>query len=186
MSSEQQGRAGDSREGGSGDGSGVEAIPPRGGAAFLLAQIGAHAAGRFGERVAGLGLSPADVGLLRMIATRPGRSQRALATDLGVVPSRVVALIDHLDGKGLVERRRGVEDRRHHELHLSPEGYRILGEVRQVATEHESDICAGLDEAQRAELISLLELVATRQGLTPGVHPGYREPAKRGRPASGG
>ncbi|MFD0571122.1 MarR family winged helix-turn-helix transcriptional regulator [Kitasatospora gansuensis] len=92
---------------------------PRG-AAFLLAQIGAHAAALFAERVAELGLTPADVGLLRMIAGRPGRSQRALATDLGVVPSRVVALIDNLETKGLVERRRSTEDRRNHELHLSP------------------------------------------------------------------
>ncbi|QLE75423.1 MarR family transcriptional regulator [Streptomyces rectiverticillatus] len=68
-----------------------------------------------------------------MIATRPGLSRRALAADLGVVPSRVVTLVDHLDGKGLVERRRSTEDRRN------------------------------------------------QQGLTPGVHPGYRNMAK-GRP----
>ncbi|MFD4871420.1 MarR family winged helix-turn-helix transcriptional regulator, partial [Streptomyces sp. NPDC058412] len=99
---------------------------PRG-AAFLLAQIGAHAAGRFAERVAALGLTPADVGLLRMVAGQPGRSQRALAEDLGVVPSRVVALIDVLEDKRLVERRRSVEDRRNHELHLTPEGRQTLG-----------------------------------------------------------
>ncbi|MFD8141957.1 MarR family winged helix-turn-helix transcriptional regulator [Streptomyces sp. NPDC059708] len=149
------------------------AAGPRG-AAFLLAQIGAHAAGRFAERVAALGLTPADVGLLRMIAGRPGRSQRALAEDLGVVPSRVVRLIDDLEGKGLVERRRSAEDRRNHELHLTAEGGRTLGEVSRAATAHEDALLAALDPEQRGQLLALLGRVAAEQELTPGVHPGYR------------
>ncbi|MEU3778594.1 MarR family transcriptional regulator [Streptomyces sp. NPDC032472] len=152
--------------------------PPPGptprGAAFLLAQIGAHAAGRFAERVGELGLTPADVGLLRMIAGQPGRSQRSLAQDLGVVPSRIVALIDGLEGKGLVERRRSAEDRRNHELHLTDEGRRTLGAVSGAAAAHEDALLAGLDPAQRAQLLELLERVAAEQELTPGVHPGYR------------
>ncbi len=48
------------------------------GAAFLLAQLGAHAADRFGERIKGLGVAPRHAGILRMIATTPC-NQRALA-----------------------------------------------------------------------------------------------------------
>ncbi|MCH0541446.1 winged helix-turn-helix transcriptional regulator [Streptomyces sp. MUM 203J] len=149
-----------------------------GGAAFLLAQIGAHAAGRFAERVGELGLTPPDVGLLRMIARQPGRSQRSLAEELGVVPSRVVTLLDGLDRKGLVERRRSPEDRRHHALHLSAEGRRALDRVREAATAHENDICGALDRKDRERLTELLERIAEQQGLTPGVHPGYRLGAK--------
>ncbi|MGW4781008.1 MarR family winged helix-turn-helix transcriptional regulator [Streptomyces filamentosus] len=151
---------------------------PRG-AAFLLAQLGAHAAGRFGERVGGLGLAPPDVGLLRMIATEPGRSQRSLAADLGVVPSRVVALIDNLERKGLVERRRSTEDRRNYELYVSEGGRRALAGVREVAAAHEDDLLAALDGAERGLLAELLGRVAVQQGLTPGVHPGYRTLPKR-------
>lgn len=146
---------------------------PRG-AAFLLAQIGAHAAARFAEHIGHLGLVPADVGLLRMIATQPGRSQRALAEDLGVVPSRVVTLIDNLEGKDLVERRRSAEDRRNHELHLTAEGTRALGAVSRAAAAHEDALLAALDPEQRTLLSGLLARIATEQGLTPGVHPGYR------------
>ncbi|MFF0218169.1 MarR family winged helix-turn-helix transcriptional regulator [Streptomyces vinaceus] len=149
------------------------AAVPRG-AAFLLAQIGAHAAGRFAERVAHLGLTPADVGLLRMVAGQPGRSQRALAEDLGVVPSRVVKLIDVLEGKGLVERRRSEEDRRNYELHLTAEGRRTLGAVSRAAAAHEDALLAALDPEQRGHLLGLLQSVAAEQDLTPGVHPGYR------------
>ncbi|MDV9191952.1 MarR family transcriptional regulator [Streptomyces sp. SR27] len=157
--------------------------PSRGGA-FLLAQLGAHAAGRFGERVGALGLAPPDVGLLRMIAMQPGRSQRSLAADLGVVPSRVVALIDNLEQKGFVERRRSVEDRRHHELYVSEGGRRALEGVREVAAAHEDELFAALDEEDRVRLTALLGRIAEQQGLTPGVHPGYRNLPKRagGRP----
>ncbi|MFD7783352.1 MarR family winged helix-turn-helix transcriptional regulator [Streptomyces nojiriensis] len=155
----------------------AQASAPRG-AAFLLAQIGAHAAGRFAERVAALGLTPADVGLLRMVAGQPGRSQRALAEDLGVVPSRVVALIDVLEDKRLVERRRSAEDRRNYELHLTPEGRQALGAVSRAAAAHEDDLLAALDPDGRARLVELLERVAAQQELTPGVHPGYRALAK--------
>lgn len=147
--------------------------PPMG-SAFLLAQLGAHAAGRFAARVAELGLSPADVGLLRMIAVRPGRSQQSLAADLGVVPSRVTALIDPLDRAGLVERRRSTGDRRNYELHLTAGGARTMEEIKRIAFAHEADLTSALDPGQREQLLALLQLVAADQGLTPGVHPGYR------------
>ncbi|MBW4718065.1 MarR family winged helix-turn-helix transcriptional regulator [Saccharothrix obliqua] len=152
----------------------TESRKPLNGAAFLLAQIGAHAANRFAERVGDLGLSPAEVGLLRMIAAQPGRSQRSLAADLGVVPSRVTAMIDPLDRSGLVERRRSTEDRRNYELHLTPKAGALMGRLFETATAHEDDICAGLDAEQRVRLTELLRVVAANQGLTPGVHPGYR------------
>ncbi|MFI6325594.1 MarR family winged helix-turn-helix transcriptional regulator [Nonomuraea sp. NPDC050556] len=144
------------------------------GVAFLLAQLGAHAAGRFSERIGELGLSPSDVGLLRMIAMQPGRSQQSLAADLGVVPSRVTALIDPLDRAGLVERRRSTGDRRNYELHLTPDAARVMEEIRNTAMAHEAEITSALDPDQRGQLITLLSLIAADQGLTPGVHPGYR------------
>ncbi|MET9068512.1 MarR family winged helix-turn-helix transcriptional regulator [Streptosporangium sandarakinum] len=142
--------------------------------AFLLAQVGAHAAARFAERISELEVVPADVGLLRMIATRPGRSQQSLAEELGVVPSRVVALIDNLERKGLVERRRNPQDRRNYALHLTEQGTHVMTQMRRLGKAHEDDICAALDDARRAQLTELLEAIAAQQGLTPGVHPGYR------------
>lgn len=144
------------------------------GVAFLLAQLGAHAAGRFAARISELGLSPSDVGLLRMIAMQPGRSQQSLAADLGVVPSRVTALIDPLDRAGLVERRRSTGDRRNYELHLTPDAARVMEEIKNTAMAHEADLTSALDPDQRRQLITLLSLIAADQGLTPGVHPGYR------------
>jgi hypothetical protein len=44
-----------------------------------------------------------------------------------------------------------------------------------LAAAHEDDILSGLNHDQRAQLTTLLELIAAQQGLTPGVHPGYRQ-----------
>jgi DNA-binding MarR family transcriptional regulator len=145
------------------------------GAAFLLAQLGAHAAGRYAVRVAELELDPAQTGVLHLIAREPGRSQQALADRLGVAPSRVVALVDGLETRGLLERRRSTTDRRTYELHLTGEGQVLLQRLRAVAKAHEDDVTTALSAGERLLLVELLQRIADQQGLTPGVHPGYRK-----------
>ena len=148
-------------------------IPPAGGA-FLLAQLGAHATARYAERIAGLDLTPAQTGLLRLVAQEPGRSQQDLATLLGVVPSKIVGLVDSLESLRLVERRRSTTDRRNYALHLTDHGRATMADLRTVAMEHDRDITAALNDEERARLVELLQRVADQQGLRPGVHPGYQ------------
>ncbi len=142
--------------------------------AFLLAQLGAHAAQRFGRLVAEVDLTPPLTGLLRAVATGPGRSQQEIAIQLGTVPARMVALVDDLDQRGLVERQRNPEDRRLYALYLTDAGHNMLTTVGRIATQHDNDLLAALDETERQQLHTLLDRVATQQGLTTGVHPGYR------------
>lgn len=148
-------------------------VPPAG-SAFLLTQLGTHAAAAFAERISRLDLTPPQTGLLRVVAAEPGRSQQALAQQLGTPPTRLVALVDKLEERGLLERRRNPQDRRLHAVHLGPEGGKLMAEVRDVATEHEDAMLAPLDAAERAQLRELLGKLADAHGLTPGVHPGYR------------
>jgi DNA-binding MarR family transcriptional regulator len=145
------------------------------GAAFLLAQLGAHAADRFAERIDGLGITPPHAGILRLVAASPAQNQQALAKRLGVLPSRMVILIDELTEKGLVERKRSTKDRRHSELVLTKRGRRILEKLSKLAAEHEADLCAGLTAAERDTLAALGRKIVHQQGLTPDVHPGYRK-----------
>lgn len=153
----------------------------RGGAAFLLAQVGAHAAGRFAERLSALDLAPPHAGILRMLGASPGISQQVLAERLAIFPSRLVALVDELAEKGLVERRDDPEDRRAYSLHLTNRGQQRLQDIGRVAREHQDALCAALDAAEREQLASLLRRIADEQGLTPLAHPGYRSlrPARR-------
>jgi DNA-binding MarR family transcriptional regulator len=145
-----------------------------GGIAFLLAQLGQHAADRFAARIAELDLIPAQAGILRAIAMDPGRSQQALSEQLGLLPSRVVAFVDDLEQRGFVERRRSTEDRRLNALHLTTRGTELMGEIGRLAKAHEAQITAGLSREQRAALAETLTAMAARQHLTPGVHPGYK------------
>lgn len=148
---------------------------PGPGSAFLLAQLGAHAAMRFAERIGALHLTPPQTGLLRAVAAAPGQSQQALATVLGTPPSRLVALVDQLDERGLLERRRNPDDRRLHALHVTAAGEKLLRRIGEVARAHDDAMCAALDGGERATLRALLGRIADEQGLTPGVHPGYRK-----------
>jgi DNA-binding MarR family transcriptional regulator len=144
------------------------------GSAFLLAQLGSHAAARFAERIAELDLTPPQAGLIRLVAAEPGRSQQELARRLGMPPSRLVALVDGLDERGLVERRRNPADRRLHALHLTAAGEELLERIADAGRRHEDAILGGLDPADRERLGELLGALVEQQGLTPGVHPGYR------------
>ncbi|MFE9655479.1 MarR family winged helix-turn-helix transcriptional regulator [Micromonospora sp. NPDC006431] len=145
----------------------------RGGAAFLLAQVGAHASSRFAERIADLGLTPPQAGLIRAIAAAPASSQQQLATQLGLLPSRVVAFVDDLESRGLLRRERSSVDRRQYALHLTQDGEALMRRLQHVARTHERDLCQALDEAEHAQLVALLGRIADQQGLTAGVHPGY-------------
>src|SRR5882724_9890646 len=142
--------------------------------AFLLAQVGAHAAMRFGERIARLNLTPPDAGILRMLGASGGLSQQELSARLGIHPSRLVAILDALEQQRLVERQPNADDRRQYALHLTEKGQGTLGEIGRIAREHKESLCGALTAAEREQLGELLQKIATDQGLTPGVHPGYR------------
>lgn len=144
------------------------------GVGFLLAQLGAHSASRFAARVAPLGLTPPQVGILRAITDRPGRSQQALADEFGLPPSRMVAFIDELEERALVERRRDPRDRRVHSIHLSEQGKAMVRELATVAKQAERELLSSLSPAERSQLSEVLSRIADHQGLTRGVHPGYR------------
>ena len=151
----------------------------RGGVAFLLAQLGHHAAEKFGERIAALELTPPHAGILRAIAAAPGRSQQALSSQLGVLPSRIVAFVDELEDRGYVERRPNPDDRRQYALYLTPAGKELMQKFSRLAQQHERALTAALSESQRGQLRELLTAIAQQQRLTPGVHPGYRRLGRR-------
>jgi DNA-binding MarR family transcriptional regulator len=144
------------------------------GAAFLLAQLGAHAAARYAERIGEHGLTPPQTGILGLLRGRPGISQQQLAELLGMLPSRVVAFVDELETAGYVRRVRDGADRRRNSLELTAAGRAVLRTIGGVAKAHENDICTALNAKEHETLIALLTRIADQQGLTPGVHPGYR------------
>jgi DNA-binding MarR family transcriptional regulator len=145
------------------------------GAGFLVAQLGAHAARVFGERIEPLGISPPHAGILRLIASKMVSNQRDLARTLGMQPSRLVILLDELSRDGFVTRARSATDRRNHELTLTKKGMQMFLKVRKAAAEHEQSLLAALSVDEQIALAAILRKVSDQQGLTTNVHPGYRK-----------
>jgi len=145
------------------------------GLGFLLSQVGAHAAARFAERLVPLNLTPPHVGVLGVIKHADGLSQQALGEMLCIFPSRLVGLLDELEERGLVERRDSPTDRRAHALYLTQAGRDALEKIGLIARELQDALCAALNKSEREQLAAFLTRIAAQQGLTSGVHPGYRK-----------
>lgn len=153
-------------------------VPPVG-VAFLLSQVGAHAASSFEERLAGMELKPHHAGLLRMLGANPGLSQQELCDVFGIFPSRLVVLLDHLEARKLIERRDNSADRRGHRVYLTQAGRKALTGIGKRTRELETDLCRALTGPERAALASLLTRIVAQQNITPAVHPAYRNHQKR-------
>jgi DNA-binding MarR family transcriptional regulator len=154
----------------------------KGQAAFLLAQLGAHAASQFAERLGVLELAPSDAGILRLLRMAAGLSQQELASKLQIHPSRLVAILDNLEKRGFVERRANPDDRRLYSLYLTKDGEEVLQKIGKVAREHQDALLSALSREERDELANLLLKIADQQGLVRGVHPGYQRLGKAKRP----
>ncbi len=142
--------------------------------AFLIAQVGAHAASQFAERLRELNLAPRHAGILRILSATPGITQQTLAGTLRMVPSRLVVFIDEMEQRGLIERRENLDDRRRHALHITEKGRSTLKTIGRISREHSQALLAAITEDERWKLAAFLQRIADQQGLTRGVHPGYR------------
>lgn len=141
--------------------------------ALLLAQVGAHAAKQFAERLSALNLTPAHAGILRRLSQTSGMSQRALAEALGMHASRLVGVVDEMESLGLIVRQGNAEDRRTYSLQVTPQGRETMARIGEISFQHNSALCAALSADEAEALVGLLQRIADQQGLIPGVHPGF-------------
>lgn len=143
--------------------------------AFLLSQVGIHASKRFAERIAEVELNPPLFRVLNLVAAAEGRSQQAIAAAIEIPPSRMVALVDELEQRGLVERRPEPKDRRVRALFLTAAGKRSLTRGREIARRHEEELTKGMKPVDRKRLLDLLQQIVDQQAIGKGVHPGLSE-----------
>ncbi|MFQ6328390.1 MarR family winged helix-turn-helix transcriptional regulator [Nocardia sp. CWNU-33] len=142
--------------------------------AFLLGQLGFHVTNRYTELLAPLGISPRHSGMLRMLSANDGQSQQQLCEVLRIHRNVMVGLVDELEKRGLVERRKHPTDRRAHAVYLQPAGHKVIAQAERIVAALDAEILGALDPAQRATLTELLQQTSVANGLQPGVHPGLR------------
>ena len=152
-------------------GSPIPERPPQA-VGFLLSQLGYETAARFGKLMAEVDLEPRQFALMRAIEAFDGRSQNSIGEWLRIPPSSMVSVIDHLEVRGLVERKLHLTDRRSRTLHLTPQGGAVLKRATELAMGLEQTICAGFEADRRSELLEMLVTVADNLGLVQGLHPG--------------
>lgn len=148
--------------------------------AFLLGQMGFHTAGRFADLLAPLGIGPRHFGMLRVLRENDGQTQQQLCDSLGIHRNVMVGLVDELEKRGLVERRRHPSDRRAHAVYLLPAARELLARAQTVADGLEEELLATFDAGERATLLDLLQRIAVANGLRRGIHPGLT--GERGAP----
>jgi len=129
---------------------------------FLLKRMGHAAKVKSLDAYERAGLGPYHHAVLLVLDRGDSDTQGAIADSLGYDRGTLVGLLDDLEERGLVERRRDPGDRRRHLVGLTPEGRTELDRLRAVARQVEDDFLAGLDDAQRAELHDLLLRLAER------------------------
>ena len=104
---------------------------------------------------AGASLTPGEFGLLVLVARNTGLSQMAL----GIDRSTLVPILDRLQARDLLVRRRSPTDGRTHALELTPAGAKELARFTTLVRVHEKRIASRLSTAETQMLIGLLEKV---------------------------
>jgi DNA-binding MarR family transcriptional regulator len=127
---------------------------------FLLARLGLGYKAKVIAGAEEAGFELYDYSVLALLAEGVRETQSRIAAALDVDPSRMVALLDSLEQRGLVERQRDPHDRRRHVVSITAAGKRELTRARALVRRFEDDYLAPLDDAQRATLYELLAELA--------------------------
>jgi DNA-binding MarR family transcriptional regulator len=102
------------------------------------------------------GLRPRHLIALRLLRDAGPTSQQGLADSLSLDPSNVVGLLNELEERELVTRRRDPVDRRRHIVELSRRGDEELCLAFTRLRLVEDDVFSALSDAERATLYELL------------------------------
>ncbi len=114
--------------------------------------------------MAPFGIDGRELAVLAVLGAGAPLSQQEAAEQLGIDRTTMVAHVDALEDKGLVERHRSPRDRRKNIVELTPAGQKCLREAGQARDEVERDFLAPLGVAGAAEFVRALQVLASGSG----------------------
>ena len=124
---------------------------------FLLAEVVRLQLRVYNGRFRATGLNQSQVAALIHLDRVEELSQTDLATRLGMMKAATGTLIEGLEGKGLVERTRGREDRRLQLVSITEAGRRVVSEVDEMAETLGTALRQGITREERTQLVSILQ-----------------------------
>jgi DNA-binding MarR family transcriptional regulator len=111
------------------------------------------------------GIDGRELAVLTVLAADYPLSQQEASERLGVDRTSMVALVDELEAKGLVERHRSPEDRRKNIVQLTDTGERCLDGAGNAREQVEREFLAPLGDKLSQQFLRALQILA---GVRPG------------------
>ena len=137
--------------------------PPRelvSSSSFLLKRLGAAVKERVSDAFEAAGSSAYHYAVLAVLEEGARETQATVADALAYDRSYLVGLLDELEERGLIERRRDPADRRRHLVSLTPAGKKALARMRALHARVDEEFLEPLSPDERATLHALLRRLA--------------------------
>jgi DNA-binding MarR family transcriptional regulator len=122
---------------------------------FLLGRLGYELKRHAIEELEAAGFSFYDYSVLALAAEGACTAQSSMADLLRLDRSQLVGLLDGLEERGLIERRRDPTDRRRHLVSITTTGATELTRLRAIVKQIEDEFLAPLDAESREQLYEL-------------------------------
>lgn len=131
---------------------------------YLLNRAGTRIAGAFSEEVRPLGATLQMWRVLAALRERDGRRMGDLSETTSIEVSTLTRLVDNMEKKGLVARRRHADDARAVMLHATPAGRRLTQRILPIAERYERVALAGFSAAEGDVLKAALRRLYDNMG----------------------
>ncbi len=128
---------------------------------YLLIKLGEAILELAEETLEPLALRARHFNVMTMVAADPSLSQRGISDRLGLDPNIIVSVVDDLERRGLVTRRRSPHDRRRHVLTTTPDGQRILTDANHRIEAAERGLLDPLSAGEAEHLRDLAQRILT-------------------------
>ncbi|MDI1275468.1 MarR family transcriptional regulator [Polaromonas sp.] len=113
----------------------------------------------FMERMAPYDLRVVDFSVLSLVTHNPGITSRQLCTALGILPPNLVAMVNSLEKRALIERRPHPRDGRAMGLHLTASGSKLMRDAERTAAALEAEVASRLSASETKTLLRLLQKI---------------------------
>ena len=126
---------------------------------YLLNRAGTRIALSFSERIRPLGASLQMWRVLAALRERDGRRMGELSATTSIEVSTLTRLVDGMERRKLVVRRRDADDARAVTLHVTPAGRRLTERILPIAERYEDAALAGFTAGEAKTLKAALQRV---------------------------